>query len=116
MIKKVIHVAGTKVFGAYVEEELSNNDITVASASLTYPAANSTGTISVNTTVSNAVGTSTTFSSSFANGDTIRIIANTTLTVEKRIVQVVNNTLLILSGPSPATNTAANFSKVNSAV
>lgn len=116
MIKKVIHVAGTKVFGAYVEEELSNNDITVASASLTYPAANSTGTISVNTTVSNAVGTSTTFSSLFANGDTIRIIANTTLTVEKRIVQVVNNTLLILSGPSPATNTAANFSKVNSAV
>lgn len=116
MIKRVIHVAGTKVFGSYVEEELSNNDITLASASLTYPAANASGTVSVNTTVSNAVGTSTTFTSLFANGDTIRIIANSTLTVEKRIVQVVNNTLLILSGPSPATNTAANFSKVNSAV
>lgn len=116
MIKKVIHVAGTKVFGSYVEEELANSEITVGSATLTYPSANATGTISVNTTVANATGSGTTFTSLFANGDTIRIIANTTLTIEKTIIQVVNNTLLVLTGPSPHTNTAANFAKVNSAV
>lgn len=116
MIKRVIHVAGTKVFGSYVEDQEVSANVDFLQTKLSYSYANSPGTVSVNTSVSNCTGTSTTFTSLFANGDTIRILTSPTAYVDKRIVQVVNNTLMILSGPFPSTNTSANFSRINTPI
>lgn len=116
MIKRVIHVAGTKVYGSYVEDQTVSANVDFLQTKLSYSYANATGTVSVNTTVSNCVGSGTTFTSLFANGDTIRILTAPTTYVDKRIVQVVNNTVMILSGPFPSTNTAANFARINSPI
>lgn len=111
MFKKVLHVAGTKVFGSYDFSTLADSAISRADQDIAYLTANGAGTVSGNTTVANLVGTSTTFSSTFANGDFIAI-SNGTVFHEKRIVSVTNNTHLVLSGPLAFTNTAANYAKV----
>lgn len=71
-------------------------------------ASNSTGTVSVNTTSINVVGTSTTFSSIYKNGDYISIYNGPTTYDVRRIENVVNNTLLIVNANLSFTNTTSN--------
>ena len=111
MFKKVLHVAGTKMFGTYVEEVEIEETIEPSDGDVTYVGANGAGTVAVNTSISNVTGVSTTFLSNFVNGDYIAIHNGTTF-FQKRIVNVVNNTLMIVSGPFTFINATANYCKL----
>lgn len=111
MFKKVLHVAGTMAFGSYDSATIANSEVTNTDRAITVLGANGAGTLSGNSTSSTVEGTSTTFSTLFSNGNIVAI-SNGSIFHEKRIVQVVNNTVMILSGPLAFTNTAANYAKV----
>lgn len=68
---------------------------------------NATGTVSVNTTSANIVGTSTTFTSDFNTGDYIRINGGASGNTTKRVVQVVNNTLIVADSNCAFANATA---------
>lgn len=112
MFKKVLHVAGTKMFGTYVSETENDNSLEAVDGSTSYFAANGVGTVAGNNTTANLVGTSTTFLTDFANGDYIAI-HNGTSFFQKKIVTVVDDTTIIMTGPLSFTNATANYCKVN---
>lgn len=67
------------------------------------------GNVSYNSASANITGTGTFFSSYFANGDTIELQANTSLsnTIEKHIITTVaNDTVIVLAG-KPSKNSSA---------
>lgn len=68
---------------------------------------NVAGTVSVNTTTANIVGTGTAFTSFFASGDYIRIDGGASGNTTKRIENVVNNTLMVLDSNCSFTNTTS---------
>lgn len=70
-------------------------------------AANIAGSVSVNTTSVNAVGTSTTFLNDLRAGDFVYVQANSTTYQLHRVVNVVNNTLIQFGTNVSFTNTAA---------
>lgn len=65
-----------------------------------------TGTVSVNTTSVNVVGTSTTFNSRFLVGDNIKVGSDV-----RTIVSVTNATFMIVDNPFSVTNAAAAYYK-----
>ena len=69
------------------------------------------GTLSYSTASNNIVGTSTSFTTLFANGDVIYLQANSTVSEYQIIKQVVNNSLITLYGP-PSNNTATGTFKL----
>lgn len=73
------------------------------------------GSVSYNTTSANITGTSTSFTSYFANNDTIVLQANTSLanTIEYHVIQqVVNNTVIVLYDKPVKNSTASATHKV----
>jgi len=111
MLKKVLHVAGTKAFGTYDFDIVANNETATADTGVSYLYANGPGTVSGNTTVKTLVGTSTTFLTTFSNGDFISIFDDS-VSYEKKIIEIVDDTNLVLSGPLAFTNTTSNYAKV----
>ena len=70
--------------------------------------ANLTGTVAGNTTSANLVGTSTTFVTDYIAGDYIAVYSNSSAYDVKRVVNVVNNTLLILNANLSFANSSTN--------
>lgn len=68
-------------------------------------AAFATGNGSVNTTSANVTGTGTTFAADFQAGDYVKLAPNTSKSAIKRIVSVVNNTLMVLDSNVSFANT-----------
>lgn len=69
-----------------------------------------TGTVSVNTTTVNCVGTSTTWLTTFAPGDWITVTANSTGGSDlKQVVTIVNNTFMTVGSALAFTNAVATF-------
>jgi hypothetical protein len=115
MFKKVLHVAGTKAFGTYVSVENAANTLTISvtDGAIEILEANGAGTVSSNTTMSNIVGTGTSFTTDYSNGDIIAIFNSSTEYSKKTIVEVVNNTIMIVTGPNYFTNTSSNYARVS---
>jgi hypothetical protein len=72
--------------------------------------ANLTGSVSVNTTSTNLVGTSTTFTSQFANGEYIGLTDGSSF-YYKRVTNVISNTLLTVDSAFSVTNTSIKYFK-----
>lgn len=70
------------------------------------------GTIALTATSPNAVGTSTSFVTELAAGDYVKFTGNSTENVYRRVVSVVNNTLVILDSNSSFANTATSGNRV----
>lgn len=111
MFKKVLHVAGTRMYGTYEEEVEIQEEMTSGDTSISHLGSAIEGTVSGNTTTSILSGFDTIFPDNFANGDFIAIYDGSSY-VEKRIVEVISDTLMVLAGPLPFTNSAANYRKV----
>lgn len=82
-------------------------DVIVVPQSNIVATTNTPGTVSVNTTSANIIGTSTTFTSQFITGDYIRINGGASGNTTKRIAQIVNNTLLIAESNCSFANATA---------
>lgn len=74
--------------------------------------ANIAGTVSVNTTSPNAIGTATTFITDVRAGDFLYLSGNSTENVVRKVVTVVNNTHLVLDSNSSFANTGAGVYRV----
>lgn len=68
---------------------------------------NAAGTISINTTSANIVGSGTTFTANFNTGDYVRIDGGASGNTTKRITQVVNNTLMVADSNGAIANATA---------
>ncbi len=73
--------------------------------------ANLTGTVSVNTTSVNVVGSGTSFTL-FAAGDYVRIYANTSTLDTRRVVSVANATWMNVASAFSLTNASTTFAKL----
>ncbi len=71
-----------------------------------------TGTISCNTTSPNLVGTTTTFLSDFVAGDYVYLYPNNVAYDIKKVITVVNNTLMVMDSNTTFANTTNNFKHV----
>lgn len=91
--------------GALTDDELQ--DLYVVPLANTRFSTNAAGTVALLTTSPNVVGTSTTFISDFEAGDYVYLSGNSTENVYRRVVSVVNNTLMILDSNSSFANTGA---------
>lgn len=63
------------------------------------------GNVSVNTTSANVIGTDTTFASDFQVGDYVYLSPNATANAVKRIVSIVNSTIMVLDSNVSFANT-----------
>ena len=70
--------------------------------------ANLTGTVAGNTTSANLVGTSTTFLTDYIAGDYVAVYSNSSAYDVKRVVNVVNNTLVVMNANLTFANTSTN--------
>lgn len=66
--------------------------------------ANLAGTVAVNTTSTNVVGTGTSFTSHFAEGAYVRVSTDS-----RRVTSVTNSTHMVVASPFSATNASANY-------
>jgi hypothetical protein len=82
-------------------------DLVIIPAANIVATVNTTGTVSVNTTSANIIGSSTTFTSQFTSGDYIRINGGASGNTTKRIENIVNNTLMILDSNCSFANATA---------
>lgn len=91
--------------GALTDDEMQ--DLTVVPLGNLRANASLTGTVSVNTTSPNMIGTSTTFIADLEAGDYVYLSGNSTQNTVGRVQSVVNNTLVILSSNGGIANSAA---------
>lgn len=71
-----------------------------------------TGTVNANTSTSNLVGTSTSFISEVEAGDYVYIYSNSVTYDIRKVISVVNNTLLTLDANCTIANSASTFKRI----
>jgi hypothetical protein len=74
--------------------------------------ANLTGTVSVNTSTTDVVGTGTSFSTNFQVGSYFRAAVNTSLNEVRRVVTVVNATFMTVASAFSDTNTSTTHARL----
>jgi hypothetical protein len=72
---------------------------------------NYAGDVTVNTTSNQAIGTATTFLTDVAAGDYLYFFPNNTVFDIKKVVSVVNNTMLVLEAPFTFANAVTNYKR-----
>ncbi len=77
------------------------------------PLVSMVGTIAVNSGQANVVGTSTTFTSNFSNGEYVALYSNATYYEIKKINVVANSTWMNLTSSVSFTNVAGNYSNTS---
>ncbi len=115
MFKKVLHVAGTKAYGTYDSATKVDTLVVNPESSISYLSNVAYGYVSGNTSSANLVGTDTEFEVMFSVGDYIAVYNSNFAFVydTKKIIQIVDNTHLIMSGPLSFTNSHSTYYKLN---
>jgi hypothetical protein len=96
--------------GALTSAQMTELYVVPTSVDLIYNS-NIAGTVSVNTTSSNLVGTATSFFSDLRAGDFVYVYANTTAYQIRRVTSIVNSTLAVLDGNVSFSNTTAGVAR-----
>jgi len=86
----------------------ANVTLAITDFSISYDG-NQTGTVQIQG--SNLIGTSTTFTTAFANGDFVYAVVNSSLSEARVINQVVNTTFLNVTATFTAANSATTYTK-----
>lgn len=106
-----ISLTGTDTFPYTANDNLSSAekyDIHIVPTANGEASSAVTGTITVNTTSSNVIGSSTTFLTDFEAGDYVKISANATGgTIYRRVESITNNTLMTLDSNGAFANASA---------
>lgn len=92
------NLSSSQLTGLYVVP-LANNLIAYTSL---------TGTVSVNTTSANVVGSGTTFLADLEAGDYVNLSPNNSVNAIKKVVSITNNTLLVVDSNCSFTNATTN--------
>lgn len=71
-----------------------------------------TGTVSVNTTSAGLVGAGTSFFNDFSPGDYVKVTANATASVIKKVISITNSTYVTLDSNASFANSSCTFKRV----